>query len=95
MTTILQKEPYIDVVTENAFDIYLKVKDELERAYKIHGKQMNITFEEQYVIMAEEFGEIAKGLTEKDYENVKEEIVQTIAMLVKLHTLMFSKDYVK
>lgn len=35
-----------------------------------------------YAILAEEFGEIARGLNDNDPENVEEEIIQTAAVCV-------------
>lgn len=65
-----------------------EVHDELIKAIEKHGLQEDITLFKQYTITAEEFGEIAKGLIENDLENTKEEIAQTIAMLVKLYWLI-------
>jgi len=33
-------------------------------------------------VLAEEFGEIARAVCERDWENMKEEIIQTAAVLV-------------
>ena len=60
---------------------------EMERAIGIHGLQADKQLSEQFVVLSEEIGEIAKAILENDIENLQEEIVQSIAMLVKLYWL--------
>ena len=44
---------------------------------------VNFSDYQMYIVLAEEFGEIAKGLLEKDYDNVDEEIVQVATVCAK------------
>ena len=48
---------------------------------------VNIDDYQMYIVLAEEFGEIAKGLLEKDYNNVDDEIVQVAAVCTKWYEL--------
>ena len=69
-----------------------KVDEELAKAIMKHGVQENISIEMQYMITAEEFGEIAKDLIDGNYTNAKVEIAQTMAMLIKLYWHLNNKE---
>ena len=71
-------------------ELFGEVGKELNRAILKHGLQEDVSLAEQYIITAEEFGEIAKGLCDRDLDNVKTEIEQTVAMLVKLYWLIYN-----
>ena len=72
-------------------ELYEKVEEEIERAIKLHGLQQDISLEKQFVILSEEIGEVAKDILENNLDNVEVEIVQSIAMLVKLYKLVSLK----
>jgi len=78
------KQDYI--ILSNELSLY--VGKEIYNAIDEHGLQEFISVEKQYLITAEEFGEIAHGILEKDTDNVKMEIIQTMAMLVKLFAVV-------
>lgn len=65
-----------------------QVNEELLKAIEKHGIQKDIGLDKQFVIFAEEFGEVAMALLKEDYENAREEINQTIAMAIKLRWLI-------
>jgi|LGVF01.2.fsa_nt_gb hypothetical protein len=69
-----------------------KVDEALDAAIMKHGLQDNISIEMQYMITAEEFGEIAKDLIDGTYTNAKKEITQTMAMLIKLYWLVSQNE---
>lgn len=69
-----------------------EVDGELTKALIKHGVQKDISLEMQYMITAEEFGEVAKDLIDKQYQGAKVEITQTIAMLIKLYWLIHIKE---
>ena len=72
--------------------VNMEVDEELNKAITKHGLQEDISIEMQYMITAEEFGEIAKDLIDGTYDNGKKEIAQTIAMLIKLYWLIYIKE---
>jgi len=57
-------------------------------------EDVNISDYQMYIVLAEEFGEIAKGLLENDYNNVDDEIVQVAAVCTKWYELR-RKAYLK
>ena len=56
-----------------------------------HGLQADNTLAEQYVIAAEEFGEVAKAILEYD-SGLVNECYQTIAMLVKIIAIQYKEQ---
>jgi len=50
-------------------------------------EDVNISDYQMYIVLAEEFGEIAKGLLENNYNNVDDEIVQVAAVCTKWYEL--------
>ena len=67
-------------------EINPRVIKEIRHAVEKHGMQEELTLEQQYVILMEEIGEVAKAIL--DGNDLSIEIYQCIAMLVKL-------DYMK
>lgn len=57
------------------------IDDERARQLELWGSQDHNADSEWYLIAAEEFGEIAKAILEKDEDNLEVEIIQTIAVL--------------
>ena len=70
---------------DNIAEIEIHVIAELNDAIKKHGVQSNISVERQFLITAEEFGEVAMAINDGKTQEAKEEIIQTIAMLYKLY----------
>jgi hypothetical protein len=60
----------------------------LVKAIVKHGYQEDNTLDRQYVILLEEIGEIAKAILEDNKEELKIEILQSMAMLLKLYWLV-------
>ena len=63
--------------------LYESVSLELERQRLKWGRQDHWA-DHWYLIVSEEFGEIAKALTERNADQAQTEIVETIACLVQL-----------
>ena len=63
--------------------LYERVSQELERQ-RLKWGQQNHWADHWYLIVSEEFGEIAQALTERNADQAQTEIVETIACLVQL-----------
>lgn len=57
------------------------IDDERARQLELWGSQEDNSDAAWYLIASEEFGEIAKAILEKDYDNLEVEIIQTLAVL--------------
>jgi|LGVF01.2.fsa_nt_gb hypothetical protein len=69
-------------------DINCQAQAELTKAIAKHGEQLDISLAEQFLILSEEYGEVAMSLLDKDYANCKIEIAQVIAMCYRLYFLI-------
>lgn len=72
-------------------DVLADVSSEIVRAAKKHGwkdvpTNPEISAEKAFIILAEEFGEVARALThdEGSLDNLEDELIQTAAMAVAM-----------
>jgi NTP pyrophosphatase (non-canonical NTP hydrolase) len=56
---------------------------------------VNIDDTQMYIVLAEEFGEIARGLLDNNYCNVDDEIVQVAAVCTKWYELRREAELLK
>jgi len=82
---IANQEQIMSALCESRLQQILK---EVKQAVKKHTIQYNVSYEKQFLIIHEEFGEIAADLSVGEYKDSIIEIYQTIAMLIKLAWLI-------
>lgn len=65
------------------FDIFYDIHDERVRQNELWGEQ-NHDAPYWYTILAEEVGEVARSILEKDEKNYREELIQVAAVCVAM-----------
>jgi hypothetical protein len=65
-----------------------QIDDELVRQFETHGAQPGNTPDYWFAITAEEVGEVAKALVERDADHAQVEIVHAIACFVRLAAVL-------
>ncbi len=79
----MSDEEFLKVIADIIEKLPNTITFTMGQAVVKHGLQSDNTLAEQYVIAAEEFGEVAKAILEYD-NGLVNECFQTIAMLVKI-----------
>lgn len=69
--------------------LFDQVTKELDRALDLHGPDKlpsneDMPLEKAYTILAEEVGEVARGILDGNDENTREELIQTAAMALAI-----------